>query len=588
MADSQVLKRLDFPAYCVRVLDNGLVAIAGGGGTSKTGVGNSIELGLVNYSTVDLANSENNRAQFQSIHTFEPHDAIMKFISFAVDRSNDLNNGLNSQKNNKNRGKNGSIKTTNAGAKILEENFQPEFDSNKSDLYIAACVNSSIEIYKVQPIIDKHSTNLTTKRNRTNSNSSQSSQTNVVRKRNSISRQNSAAKEVKELIQSKNMTASASLIHQKSIHVDQIIKEDDHDQILSEPESKTKVTKKLSASLNTSKYDDETINVLAICQVKVKAKNNQIINSRTLLCSGTSKGNVCIWELIIQKNNGHNRGNIHSDSNNNSNLSNSHDIPMKCHKLKIFKDAHGTSDIDDLQVNNEKSHLLSIGKDNRCIIWTLSPKIEKLMELNYVQMLKDKNLRMKHARFAQNGNCLYTTYIPRIRGGGRDMSTYIHRWNTMDSNYKVIKTHRVRNTIITSVQASKDGECLCCGDYEGQIYLFDANFNKLINFKKQHSSVVTDLAFYHDSTFSFNANKLILSLSIDRTLQCYTYLDTRSDKKTLLSLKSTSSALNSMTQFSQKVLNKLNLCSMNTFRMFLILCVVALLFCYFFTHLEYS
>lgn len=88
MAESQVLKRLDFPAYCVRVLDNGLVAIAGGGGTSKTGVGNSIELGLVNYSTVDLTNKgANNHAQFESIHTYEPQDAIMKFINFTVDRS---------------------------------------------------------------------------------------------------------------------------------------------------------------------------------------------------------------------------------------------------------------------------------------------------------------------------------------------------------------------------------------------------------------------------------------------------------------------------------------------------------------------
>ncbi len=84
MTESQVLKRLDFPAYCVRVLDNGLVAIAGGGGTSKTGVGNSIELGLVNYVTPDAAK---NHAQFESIHTFEPRDAVMKFTSFTVDRS---------------------------------------------------------------------------------------------------------------------------------------------------------------------------------------------------------------------------------------------------------------------------------------------------------------------------------------------------------------------------------------------------------------------------------------------------------------------------------------------------------------------
>ena len=122
-------------------------------------------------------------------------------------------------------------------------------------------------------------------------------------------------------------------------------------------------------------------------------------------------------------------------------------------------------------MNNERNHLLSIGKDNRCIIWSLSSKIEKLCELNYTEIIGDSNLRMKHARFAQNGNCLYTTYIPRIRGGGRSLSSYIHRWNTngdAKGGYKVVKTYRVRNTVLTSIQASKDGDCLVCGDYEGK------------------------------------------------------------------------------------------------------------------------
>jgi hypothetical protein len=96
MIDSQVLKRLDFPAYCVKVLENGLVVISGGGGTSKTGVGNSIELGIIDYSNISLFNENNllntnalvnnSIAQFQSIYTFEPNDAVMKFISFSLDR----------------------------------------------------------------------------------------------------------------------------------------------------------------------------------------------------------------------------------------------------------------------------------------------------------------------------------------------------------------------------------------------------------------------------------------------------------------------------------------------------------------------
>ncbi len=95
MIDSQVLKRLDFPAYCVKVLDNGLVVISGGGGTSKTGVGNSIELGMLDYSNAAFAATlpttadqltPSKCALFQSIYTFEPNDAVMKFISFTLDR----------------------------------------------------------------------------------------------------------------------------------------------------------------------------------------------------------------------------------------------------------------------------------------------------------------------------------------------------------------------------------------------------------------------------------------------------------------------------------------------------------------------
>ena len=182
-----------------------------------------------------------------------------------------------------------------------------------------------------------------------------------------------------------------------------------------------------------------------------------------------------------------------------------------------------------------------------------------------------------------------------MRGGGRDMSSYIQRWSTSNvsgggqaaSGYKVLKTHRIRHTIITSMQTSRDGQCVCAGDYEGQIYLLDANFNSLARFKKQHSSVVTDLAFYHDSPLAFNSNKLILSLSIDRTLQCYTYLNTTLNKKPLSAATAGLAKMSSqLSSVARSLPNKLNLNSMNTFRLFLILVAFFLLFCYFFTHFE--
>ncbi len=119
MVDSQVLTHLNFPAYCVKVLDNGLVVIAGGGGTAKTGVENLLQIGKIRY------DSQFN-ATFITIHKFSTNDAIMKFITFKYDYNQNTSN------------KNSTAAT-----------------QKPSDLFIIAPVGSSIEIYKLMPVIEK-------------------------------------------------------------------------------------------------------------------------------------------------------------------------------------------------------------------------------------------------------------------------------------------------------------------------------------------------------------------------------------------------------------------------------------------------
>ena len=310
--------------------------------------------------------------------------------------------------------------------------------------------------------------------------------------------------------------------------------------------------------------DEESIVSLAIS----KSQNNTPTTKNVLLCAGTSKGSIVVWSIMIDYNNTRNK--------------------LKIEKMHEFKEAHGKQDVDDLQVNSsltnkgkaesEPHHvLLSIGRDNKCVIWSLK-SFKKLTEINYLPTLNnDSNLRMKHARFSTFSNYLFTTFIPRVRGGGRDMSSYIERWsfNSTEStfSYKLESKHRIKNTILTTVQCSKDGHFVCVGDYEGRIELFDLNFNKVINFKKQHSSVITDLIFYHDfinnNTKYDDRNKLILTISIDRTLQCYKYInDARVEKE----------------KFS--IINRFDICSIHTFKLFLIAILFILLFCYFFTFIE--
>jgi hypothetical protein len=605
MADgSQVLKRLDFPAYCVKLLDNGLIAIAGGGGTSKTGVGNSIELGLIEYDydpkSNDTETSGTGSARFKSIHTFVPNDAIMKFVSFTNERHTAItttgkiasNSSLGSSKN-----KNNKIK------REKSSNESASVNTKLSDLFIAAPVNNTIEIYKLVPSINR-----TIENGSVVNNQSQNDKT-VIKRKNS---------------KRKGSTASVSTNQDSKIEtsaylkLSNIVRMSEVDESLSDPfedmpinnhhnsTSKNRLNSVNSKSANnllqaTNLDNAESITSLSVCKLKnTTCKNNNKSNDSIFLCAGTSKGNIIVWNLLLDA--------IGSTSS----ISNIND-KIRYEKLHEFQQVHGKQEIDDLQtksINDDQHLLLSIGRDNHCFVWSLKT-FAKLNEIKYIEFLNnDSNQRMKHARFtnlppsSENENCLYTTFIPRIRGGGKDMSSYVVRWCFKTSNEKFLYRfeckRRIKNTIITTMQTSKDGTAVCLGDYEGRISLYDMNFNELANFKKQHSSVITDLAFCHDFSNCLDMNKLILTISIDRTLQCYKYINSKTNSKLgkfLNSLSSTSSTATSTKNISDFInsndsdslfglLNKLDVFSMSLFKLVFYFVVFIILFCHFFTHLE--
>ena len=213
-AESQVLKRLDFPAYCVRVLENGLVAVAGGGGQAKTGVANCVELG-----TIEIEPGE--KCRFNSLHKFEPNDAIMKFASFSFKRT-----------------------STSEGRSL-------------KDIYIAAALNDSIEVYKIEPKVEKPSISV---------------ETDQVRNRKS--------KETKKEKAPPNYKTSASL------KLVSLIK-------LNEKEEKEE--------------EQESINTISVCK---KLNGNQEDNS-VLICAGGSKGNIHVWNLSNQNSFKQNSGSLY-------------------------------------------------------------------------------------------------------------------------------------------------------------------------------------------------------------------------------------------------------------------------------------
>lgn len=522
MADSQVLKRLDFPAYCIKLLDNGLIAIAGGGGTSKTGVTNWIEIGHINYNnntTTNNLNASKFSTEFKLIAKLETDDAIMKFVCFSLDKSN----------------------------------------HSTSDFYLAAALNNQIEVYKIQSKINKPPPETL---NENEGNNPSDHQPSTVVKRKKSTNSSTATKP-------NGTTTTAQPIHQSL-----------------EAGAELKLVTRIKLHDQDGPSDESIVSL----QVH-KSHGSSIV-----LCAGTSTGSIVVWTLQSETNN---------------NLTNK----INFEKRHQFKQAHGTSEIDDLQINND-GLLLSIGKDNKCILWSLD-KLCKIVELDYTSGLNnDRNLRMKHARFSYDSKFLYTTYIPRVRNGTKNLCSFIQKWTRYEPaatgtfNYRLEKTFKLNQTIITSVQSSKDGYFVSVGDCDGKIYLFDHNFQKIKYFKKSHSSVITDLLFYHDCEltgdngqvrasskhatsngvkpssaksnqltpnnnlrFINDLNKLILSISIDRTVQLYKFINTNNY------------LLYNLLRPKSNVF--VNCClSMGLFKFIFVLIVFALLFCYFFTYIE--
>ena len=470
MEDSQVLKKLNFPAYCVKVLDNGLIALSGGGGTAKTGVENWLELGKIDY------DSEFN-AKFTTICNFPTSDAVMKFISFQYDT------------------------TTSSSQSSLSSSQNSKATTKPTDTFIIAAVGNSIETYKLVPTIEKSAEN---------SSRSGDKDASRERKKSSDSINNNSTSKSSNDTKSSNETKNATK-NGFNLKASACIK------------SLFKIT--LNEMLEDATKKEEKIEITALAvsiqqgkKVKTSSSNMTQSSDKVILFVGCTNGAILIYNLFEKR------------------------------KLHEIRNAH-SKEIDDLQVNlssKNQEHIMSIGKDGKAYIWS-AHNFEKIKELEFTKLSKN-NLRMRHARFSTNSH-LYTTYIPMIRN--KTPKSYIVQWNA--KTYKVEKMHVVNNTIVTAFQCNQDGKFICYGDYEGQIELINENFEHLSKFKKSHSIVVTDLAFYHDSLKPYDSNKLILSLSIDRTLQCYKYLNVK---------------------------------SYDSFKFVAILLLTIILFCYFFTYLE--
>ncbi|CAF1431981.1 unnamed protein product [Adineta ricciae] len=74
------LQEVAYPPYCIQPLKSwGMVAVGGGGGTAKTGVGNAVDLKWIYLN--QSSDPTNNRCSVQNVNSFTQHDSVMRMVS---------------------------------------------------------------------------------------------------------------------------------------------------------------------------------------------------------------------------------------------------------------------------------------------------------------------------------------------------------------------------------------------------------------------------------------------------------------------------------------------------------------------------
>ncbi|CAF0741841.1 unnamed protein product [Adineta steineri] len=79
-SSSYFLQEMSYPPYCIQPLKSwGMIAVGGGGGTAKTGVGNAVDLKWIYLN--QSSDPNNSKCSIENINSFSQHDSVMRMVS---------------------------------------------------------------------------------------------------------------------------------------------------------------------------------------------------------------------------------------------------------------------------------------------------------------------------------------------------------------------------------------------------------------------------------------------------------------------------------------------------------------------------
>ncbi|XP_054478430.1 prolactin regulatory element-binding protein isoform X3 [Anoplopoma fimbria] len=203
-------------------------------------------------------------------------------------------------------------------------------------------------------------------------------------------------------------------------------------------------------------------------------------------------------------------------------------------KKKFDFKAH-EGEIEDLDLSPGNKHLVSIGRDFSCSVWSGNQLAMGLKWLETMPQIAEKTYRYMACRFGKledqkDALRLYTVQIPHKRDR-KPPPCYLTKWN--GKSFLPMLTASCGTEVISSLAVSDSGTFLGLGTVTGSVAIYIAfSLQKLYYVQESHGIVVTDLAFLPDSlkgkNIKGNNETAMLSVAVDSRCQVHAVPNRRS------------------------------------------------------------
>ncbi|CAL8287360.1 unnamed protein product [Merluccius merluccius] len=203
-------------------------------------------------------------------------------------------------------------------------------------------------------------------------------------------------------------------------------------------------------------------------------------------------------------------------------------------KKKLDFKAH-EGEIEDLDLSPGNEHLVSVGRDFVCSVWSGNQLALGLRWQDTMPQVADKAYRYMACRFGRvedqkDALRLYTVQIPHKRDR-KPPPCYLTKWD--GKSFLPMLTATCGREVISSMTVSDSGTFIGLGTVTGSVAIYIAfSLQKLYYVQESHGIVVTDVAFLPDTSkgkaIKGSNEAAMLSVAVDSRCQLHAVRNRRS------------------------------------------------------------